>query len=616
MLSAFRKARRFVARQTGMLQLLQSQNEQRSALAEIKADQARAHAEIEAGLRQVEQARCAMLAEVQASQERAQRQLERGLLQAEEDRKADQALRQAEIEAQSRQAEADRQEHAARHAKVETLLLQAQHDGGEQSRRHAELETRLLQAEQERLAMLAEVKTDQARQRAETEARLLLAEEDQRTMHALIKSSQENLLQLVDKRLGYLDELDSLKELLPRVAEINRLRDQVARFDNLEGLRSPVHQILCDIQFLLARLSGDPQEALDNWRRSIEMAEASRISGPTGGGAALQDSGRGAPRAPTAEDWRPLEEKGLFVVGSARSGTTIFARCLNLSKQVYLLEEPDLFVRQAEPDFVSFFNERHRNYGNFEANVMPEVLRHKGAYIPPAMHEEKGACELLNRIGLDHAYVGEKLAIGARPHGLPDDWHARCLEFYTRNFYRSNYFVTIRRPSEVAWSMRKMWPTHEASSYLECWLLSLDFMVDLYLSLERVHVCFFDRFSPAAMEAVARILKIELELPPDMISDTKIKSALDGGQTPGFLMHHDSVCQGCEELYRVLRENFSAESFRYCGAASREHFFRGVKKSVAELLEGLVAQSPGSARGGRRLIGAPAQLIVASADAA
>lgn len=324
--------------------------------------------------------------------------------------------------------------------------------------------------------------------------------------------------------------------------------------------------------------SGDRTE---NHAREIAAASENKIKEP-------------AP-CPT-DDWRRTERQGLFVVGSARSGTTILANCLNISRQVFLFQEADLFTRRDEPDFVAFFNGRHRSYGNFAAGATHDALQHKGVYVSPALYDEPRACKLLGRLAGDYAFVGEKIAIGARPHAWPDDWHSQCFQFYTQNFYRSAYFLTIRRPTEAACSMRKLWPSYEASSLLECWLLSLDFILDLYLALERTHVCFFDRFSATTVESIARSLGVDLELPPDMIRRSSIHTTLEQNETPEFLLPYATICQACEDLYRTLRRNFSWSSFKYCGATNYLRFFRGVKSSVADLLDQLqaLADSPGA----------------------
>lgn len=334
-------------------------------------------------------------------------------------------------------------------------------------------------------------------------------------------------------------------------------------------------------------LSSDGQ-----WRDEVEIqlqSLAAELDRQTAALAALEGRiaekpGGATPPSPPVraawadDDWRSLERKGVFVIGSARSGTTIFANCLNISPQLYVLEEPDLFLQYAEPDFVEFFNARHRRYRN---------PPHKGCYVPPAFDGPETAFDFLHRMGNRYAYVGEKLAVGPRPNAFPDDWHRRCFAFYARYFYGAHFFMTLRRPGETAWSMHKEWPDAAPSSYLECWLASLDFMLDVNLAFERTYLSFFDRFSPATIAAAAQILDVTLDLPPGTIGPSYINSALAEGEMPDFLQPHAEVWRRCDEIYDLLRGNFSPETLRYFGAANRNLFMRKVKHSLAGLLADL-----------------------------
>jgi hypothetical protein len=278
----------------------------------------------------------------------------------------------------------------------------------------------------------------------------------------------------------------------------------------------------------------------------------------------------------TINEWQALEKKGLFVIGSARSGTTILANCLNACRQVYLLEEPCLFVDYALPDFSARFNARHREYENTFA---------KGAFVPAAMPgDEDCAFALLRRLARDRTFVGEKVAIGPKPNTLPDDWQPRILHFYSRFFFPSAYILTVRRPGETAWSMSKMFPQAEARSLLECWLQTLDVMIDVYLAFERTHVSFFDRFSPDTVATLARLLNLDFVLAPGTVDRAYVASALKPRAIPDLLAPHSDVWQRCDDLYQLLLDNFSPETMRYDGATNGDRFFREVKHSIADLL--------------------------------
>lgn len=284
----------------------------------------------------------------------------------------------------------------------------------------------------------------------------------------------------------------------------------------------------------------------------------------------------GSADVPAEDEMQKLDRQGLFVIGSGRSGTTIFVNCINLSKEVCVLEEPDLFVNFEQKDFVRFFNARHRSYDN---------LFRKGAYIPPSPYGDDDAFSFLCRMNRRYRYVGEKLAIAPQPNAYGEGWQPKCLDFYSRYFYGSTYFLTMRAPAEVIWSMKKKFPDRTMVALFECWLLSVDFQIDIYLAFENTYVTFFDWFSPEMMNNAAGILGISVDIPAGMIADRYKKSAVATGEMPAFLRPHADFLQQLHALYELLRESFCPRTFRYLREEHSGKFFERIKPRIAELLE-------------------------------
>jgi len=283
----------------------------------------------------------------------------------------------------------------------------------------------------------------------------------------------------------------------------------------------------------------------------------------------------GSAIVPAEDELQKLDRQGLFVIGSGRSGTTIFVNCLNLSKEVCVLEESDLFLNLQQQDFVRFFNARHRLYDN---------LFRKGAYIPPSPYGDDDAFSFLSRMSRRYRYVGEKLAIGPQPNVYGEGWQPKCLDFYSRYFFGSTYFLTMRAPAEVIWSMKKKFPDRTSAALFECWLLSVDFQIDIYLAFENTYVTFFDWFSPEMMKEAAGTLGISIDIPAGMIADRYKKSALDAGDMPAFLRPHADLLQQMHALYELLRESFCPRTFRYLREEHYGKFFERIKPRIAELL--------------------------------
>lgn len=112
-----------------------------------------------------------------------------------------------------------------------------------------------------------------------------------------------------------------------------------------------------------------------------------------------------------SETLKKFESQGLFILGSARSGTSVLAKCLNRCPEIFMLEEPNFFQYDHIEDFAAFFNAMHESFGNSP---------YKGTYVAPPIVAEKGPLGLMQRLCRQYRYAGEKVAIG--PHEYPPKW--------------------------------------------------------------------------------------------------------------------------------------------------------------------------------------------------
>lgn len=248
----------------------------------------------------------------------------------------------------------------------------------------------------------------------------------------------------------------------------------------------------------------------------------------------------------SADGLRRIERQGLFLVGNARSGTSIFCDCLNLAPQILLLGEASLFSTYRHPDFVEGFNRRHVGYGN---------RRGKGTFLPPAPGDEEGGLAALLRMGRAHRYVGEKIAFG--PHGLLDgQTHQETfLQFHARYFYRSHYLLILRKPAECVWSMCKMFPQTPIAELVDCWLETVKVQLDVYHLFPHVQVVFFDNLNQDTYRTIAATLGVALEVPPGMMREEYKHSKLNG-QLPRELRSWQAVLERCRAIYDDLQAEF------------------------------------------------------------
>ncbi len=292
----------------------------------------------------------------------------------------------------------------------------------------------------------------------------------------------------------------------------------------------------------------------------------------------------------TPEDHAAIERQGVFIVGSARSGTTILSDCLNLSRDVYMLQEAFFFCNELAAkyvgwenyDFAATFNARHVGYGN---------PRDKGTYVPTADTPDRTPLEFLNRFRGKYRYLGEKVAFGPQPHYMGDDWESGFLAYQARHFYHSRYFITVRAPHEALWSMHKLFPDRPIPSLFECWLRSLRTSLELYLAFPHTHMILLEWLDAMTIRRISDILQTEIPLPSGWVGRNHQASALDADELVPVLQPYRAWCHECGELYEMLRAEFSRETQQFDSSAQPREFIKTLRQRITALLEDVTRQA-------------------------
>ena len=265
-----------------------------------------------------------------------------------------------------------------------------------------------------------------------------------------------------------------------------------------------------------------------------------------------------------------LGRQGLFILGCARSGTTILTKCLNHSPEVFMLEESNFFLNGQIDDFTTFFNAMQEGWGN---------CRYKGTYVPPPMTAEHGPLPMLARLAQGFRYVGEKVAIG--PHDYPADWARRYLNYQARYFLRAKYLLIVRVPTESIWSMHKKVPGRPMARLFETWLRSLNLSIEVYRNFPFVRVIHFEQLGPQILERMADFLGTELTLPEGMVSQRYIHSRLAEDELPAPLSEHADWCRECLAIHRELHEHTTAEALIHAGSDNEWEFLDRLQRRIA-----------------------------------
>src|SRR5579863_4687890 len=138
----------------------------------------------------------------------------------------------------------------------------------------------------------------------------------------------------------------------------------------------------------------------------------------------------------------PASARGIFVVGHARSGTTVLTDALNTSADIHCLMEPYFYRTYDYPNFGAWFNKMHEGFGNPPS---------KGYRLQN--YGNATGREIVEQLRGSHRYVGEKLAFRQRARNYLTD---KFFDFAIENFALSPFICVVRDPLKVTSSVVDM----------------------------------------------------------------------------------------------------------------------------------------------------------------
>jgi hypothetical protein len=157
-----------------------------------------------------------------------------------------------------------------------------------------------------------------------------------------------------------------------------------------------------------------------------------------------------APRRPRAsrvvhlpnselEACREISDRCAFVIGPARSGTTILAQLINTNDRAFITTEAGFYRASDHRPFRDWYNAQHRSFGN-------QVC--KSTYAPNlGASEEDSWWQWLARAAGHFDLVGDKFAL-THLH-LDDIDRHRIQEFHEARFFDSRYVFVFRDPVQT-----------------------------------------------------------------------------------------------------------------------------------------------------------------------
>lgn len=245
------------------------------------------------------------------------------------------------------------------------------------------------------------------------------------------------------------------------------------------------------------------------------------------------------------------QERMLFVVGAARSGTTALQAALNASHDIFLLGEANFFRENLKRGFRARYNARHRAFGHppSKQNDCPAVALEDGTWV-----------ETLEALAQRHRFVGEKVAFGAF---RPDRWIGEFLAFQTRYFQRAAYILTFRNPSDAILSPRGTWGVPQLGPWAAAYIATARGLVHLRREFPRTVPVFLETVGQSTFQAIERNLGCPLPQLSLMVA-SRSESARERHQVPPELRE---TIDALEALYPELR--YAVENFGSSGSGHR-----------------------------------------------
>ena len=245
-----------------------------------------------------------------------------------------------------------------------------------------------------------------------------------------------------------------------------------------------------------------------------------------------------------------VSRRGLFVVGHARSGTTVLQNALNDSPDVYLCGEAHFHSASGAAGFPRRYNAQHRSWKNQET---------KGTYCPILSDGEETWWETLRRLADVYRYVGDKIVVNTGEMAMTSD---DFIDFYSRNFYASQYIFTFREPAAVLRSTQQLWsyvgaPIPEPLLILNRFITVIQIYIRMVRTFPHVSCVFHDDVSPNTFDIIGGLLDIDLSNSYGYYDQGKVVSRSEAIVGEISSEHVDEVI----ELYDIFR-NEASKGFR------------------------------------------------------
>ncbi|MBI1209628.1 MAG: hypothetical protein GC191_20385 [Azospirillum sp.] len=262
-------------------------------------------------------------------------------------------------------------------------------------------------------------------------------------------------------------------------------------------------------------------------------------------------------------------KNAVFVVGCARSGTTLLFNYLNTFDQVFLLCEDLPFFAEKGAYFRSWYNALWRNagYGNLKGYLIPSYGMNDGYWF-----------DFYQKLSKHYRWIGSKQAFG--PHGN-HYWNGidqYCLEFYSSYFPDARYILTLRRPDEILYSMSKLFPGKDFGSMKNAWMKSTIMQISMFATLKDAQFFFLD---DVTVDRLARLTGFLGE--PGTVSEDYLRLPNPIDPSWPALAERGYELEQMQKAYAFIRKSIAVETGRTQPWVHKQLFCRAVSRRIETL---------------------------------
>lgn len=335
-----------------------------------------------------------------------------------------------------------------------------------------------------------------ARRVAALETKLTRAGADLAQAMNQIASAQERLESLAEAQSQAVQEVESVAF---RMGETEAKVEVFAR--SLEEARSTVQ---AEVNVVLNKLEEMQLAEADSRRTQHELRAAVRkLLAERQGEQRLKDAQDHPGLSEEISTCRRVASKCLFIVGFARSNTSITLSILNCAANALLLGEADFFLRHHGDAFSVWYNQQHRQFRN-------QIT--KSSHAPDFLSGPHSWWQWLDSAGQFYDVVGEKIALS--DYHLSEAPPDTFLAFFEARFLTSQFVFMLRNPVDVLLSSAKLFRVADDTGMVRLCVAWLDYM-EIWANFIRVFprtmTIIVERFGEATVSDLANFTGLDLE---------------------------------------------------------------------------------------------------------